>query len=258
MKTKMHPKIKELYLRSKPFNTFFTPESAMSELQTRAANLDVKDDEVACYFCVWGVRDDRGTGWLKGTFNKSVRERGPLSSANQKIVTVWMHDLKDPIGKPVKMGEDDFGAWAVVKFDDPEAVPNAKRAKSQLDSGTLNGWSFGFDYVWDKMKYDEKTDTIWGAEADLYEISPITIPSMRETQTIRSREDFEDRKFRLDDKTENLLASLPRMKQLQLRQLLTEHISLAKFEPDNFETIKARTLKHNKPKSLISRMAKQL
>lgn len=258
MKTKMHPKILNLKARSKPFNVFITPENMMNELQTRAANLDVKDNQVACYFCPWGVRDDRGTGWLKGAFNKSVRERGPESSANQKIFAAWMHDVKDPIGKPVLMGEDDFGAYAVVEFDDPDAVPNAKRAKAQLESGTLNGWSFGFDYVWDKMRYDEKTDTVWGAEADLYEISPITLPSMKETHTIRSLEDFEDRKFKLDDKTENLLASLPRMKQLQLRQLLTEHISLAKYEPDNFESIKAKTLKHHKPKSLISRMAKQL
>jgi hypothetical protein len=254
----LHPKIKELKLRSRPVNNFTIPESQLKELQTRQAKIKVGENQNAGYFCVWGVKDDRGTGWLKGTFNKSVRERGPGSAANQKIVACWMHDLKDPIGRPERIEEDDYGAYAVVTWDDPSAVPNAKRAKAQLDSGTLNGWSFGFDYVWDKMEYDEKTDTVWGREADLYEISPITFPSQKATFTIRSKAEYEVEKFKLDEETENLLRKLTREKQLLVRQILTKHISLAKIEPDTFDVIKSKTLKHIKPKSLMQILAEEL
>lgn len=259
MKTKIHPRILQLRAKSKPFNEFFIPENKMLEVRSRAKKIEVEEGQTAAYFAVWGVRDDRGTGWLKGTFNKSIRERGPQSKANQKIFVAWMHDLKDPIGRPARMGEDDFGAYAVVDWDDPQHVPNAGRAKSQLDSGTLNGWSFGFDYVWDKMEYDEKTDTVWGREADLYEISPVSIPAIKETMTIRSKSDLETAQLMLKDEMDNFIMGLPRTKQLELRQLLTKHISLAQVEPDSFENIKRKTLnRRSKPISLITQLATKL
>jgi hypothetical protein len=139
-------------------------------------------------------------------------------------------------------------------------VPNSKRAQAQIESGTINGWSFGFDYVWDKMEYDEKTDTVWIKEAELYEISPHTLPSMKETQTVRSKAEFEHEKFLLDDETDNMLSSLPRNKQLELRQLIHRHISLARIEPDSLDVLKDKTLnRRSKPNNdVIGKLNKQL
>lgn len=230
----------------------------LKELQVRSAARS-KEGQNTAYFCIWGVRDDRGTGWLKGAFNKSIQDRGPKSKANQKIVVVWMHDILDPIGRPLEIVEDDLGAYAVIEWDDPEAVPNAKRAMSQIRSGTLNGWSFGFDYIYDKMKYDEDVDTIWISEAELFEISPITFASMKETFTVRSKQDFESAKMLLDEETQIVLQSLPKIKQLEVRQLLTKHVSLAKVEPDTLEHLKSKTLKLSEPKdSIITDLAKYL
>jgi len=259
MAIQTHQRIKALQLRSKPFNFQVTSSEKLEEMKVRASKIKVEEGQTAAYFCVWGVRDDRGTGWVKGCFSKSIKERGPASKANQKIVICWMHEITDPIGRPAEIVEDDFGAYVIINWDDPEAVPNSKRAQSQIGSGTINGWSFGFDYVWDKMSYDDKSDTVWVKEADLYEISPYTFASIKETKTIRGAADFENAKVALDEETKFTLASLPRNKQLEIRQLLTKHISLAKIEPDEFDVIKKKTLKVRKPKkSLISRLNKEL
>jgi len=260
MKKNLHPKIHQLRLRSKPTNYFDVPESKLVELQTRAKAIQVEENQCAAYFCVWGQRDDRGTGWLKGAFTKSIQERGPKSKAKQKIAVVYYHDLRDPIGKPIEIVEDDFGAYVIFEWADLEAVPSAKRAKSLIENEIMNGWSFGFDYVWDKMTYDEVSETVWIKEADLYEISPLLFGSSRQTFTVRSAAEYESAKLLLDQETEDILSGIPRVKQLEIRQLLTKHISLARLEPDTLENIREKTLEKDKPKkvSLISRMNKHL
>jgi HK97 family phage prohead protease len=249
MKNKLHQKIKELQFRSKPINWFSIPEDRINELQTRAAKIQSETGQTVAYFCIWGVRDSKGTGWVRGAFSKSIKERGPLSAASQKIVIIWQHDICDPIGRPVKIVEDEIGAYVIIDWDDPEAVPNSKRAQSQIDSKTLNQWSFGFDYVWDKMSYDELTDTVWIKEADLYEISPVTIASLKETFTVRNKDEYESTKLLLDEETVHVLSNLSRKKQLEVRQLITKHITLAQIEPDSFDMIKEKTLKKRNKKS---------
>ena len=261
MKTTLHPKIKELQLRSKPVNYYDIPGDLLSELQTRAASIKTEKNQRAAYFCIWGQKDDKGTGWMKGAFTKSIQERGPKSKAKQKIAVVYYHDLRDPIGKPIEIVEDDFGAYVVFEWADLDAVPSAKRAKSLIEQEIMNGWSFGFDYVWDKMKYDEVQETVWIHEADLYEISPLLFGSNRYTLSLRSKAEFETAKLALDQETEDALTGLPRIKQLEIRQLLTKHISLAKLEPDTPEGIREKTLKKTKPMkkaSLYSKLSEHL
>lgn len=261
MKTKtIHPKIKQLQLRSKPTNFFTIPEERVQELQTRAAKIKSETGQTVAYFCIWGVRDNKGTGWVRGAFAKSIKERGPLSNATQKIVIVWQHDICDPIGRPAKIVEDEIGAYVVIDWDDPEAVPNSKRAQSQIESTTINQWSFGFDYVWDKMYYDELTDTVWIKEADLYEISPVTFASLKETFTVRSKDEYESTKLLLDEETTHILSNLSRKKQLEVRQLITKHITLASIEPESFDDIKKKTLKkRSKPvQSIWDELNKEL
>jgi HK97 family phage prohead protease len=236
----IHPKIKALMLRSKPTEQHRSPVfediAIASDLALHMENIRAKrkleEDEFLVCFCVWGVRDTYGTGWVKGVFAKSIKDRGPKSRANQKIAVCWQHNLCDPIGQPTDIFEDEKGAFAVIKFDDPDAVPNAKRAVSQIRSGTINGYSFGFEHMWDKMEYEEATDTIWVKEAQLYEISPVTFASIKETHTVRGVQDFETRKMALDEQTKDFIKALPSGKQLELRQILDEHITLAQYKPE--------------------------
>lgn len=222
---KLHPKIKELQLRAAPINYSSTYVDTKGELTE-----DEKGGKA--YFCIWGVRDTYGTVWMKGCFSKSISERGPQSSANQKIAFCWQHDVRDPIGRFLVLKEDEVGLYGEWEFDDFEAVPSAKRAKSQIRSGTINGYSFGFEYVWDKMEYREDDDSILVKEANLYEGSPVTFASIRETKTVRSVQELEVEKEYLTSDTEEFIKSIPRSKQLELRQLIARHISLSQLKPD--------------------------
>ncbi len=243
METTLHPKIKELQLRSRSIGNTYEPEWVTDSLlverleehctEIRAARKLAENQVLAC-FCVWGVRDSKGTTWVRGAFKKSIADRGPKSNANQKIFVTWMHNLMDPIGRNVEMWEDDFGAFAVMEFDDPEAVPNAKRAMSQIRSKTINGYSFGFDYIYTKeaLEYHQPTDSVMVKDVILMETCPMSIPSMKETHTVRGQVDYEGRKLMLDEGIQDFLKALPKTKQLELRQLLTEHETLSQFRPE--------------------------
>lgn len=121
---------------------------------------------------------------VKGCFAKSINDRGPDSATNRKIAFLWQHDIKDPIGKILKIEEREDGAYAIIRLSDFDAVPNAKRAYSQLMDEVLNQFSFGFEYVWDKMEYDEEKDAFIIFEVKLHEISIVTMGANEETEFI--------------------------------------------------------------------------
>lgn len=239
----LHPLIRQLKSSSKAFEVCNIASAAELDA-TRAAVKKFKpanDLQGAAYFCIWGVLDDRRCVWMKGAFSKSIKERGPDSRANQKIFLSWWHDLRDPIGRPLRILEDDIGAYVEYELDDPESVPSARRAKEQvLEKGTVNGWSFGFNYIWDKMEVIEWKDgkeAVGMKEADLVEIAPLTAPSMPQTYSVRSREEFEEKKLLLKDEVEDFIKSLPRQKQLELRQLLNGYDTLNEFKPEAQPTL---------------------
>src|SRR5690606_13035394 len=97
--TQTHPKIKALKLGTPFYSTreFSLAKQKRSILKEGDTEKGIR----AAYFCIWGEKDSHGTIWIKGAFSRSIRERGPQSSANQKIPIVFMHNLYDPIGQPV-------------------------------------------------------------------------------------------------------------------------------------------------------------
>lgn len=175
--------------------------------------------------------DSFGTFWIRGAFAKSIRERGPKSQANQKIIVVWQHDITDPIAQPLEIVEDDFGAYVVGKWEDFKAVPNAYRAATQIASGAINGFSFGFDYLWDRMEYVESMDAVGVREAILFEISPVTFASIKETFSFRSIEDFEDKKMVFMSEFNSFINTIPKDKQLELRAMLANYQTLIDSKP---------------------------
>lgn len=202
-----------------------------SPVPEASAKASMSDLEGEAYFCVWGVRDTYGTQFMKGAFSRSITHRGPNSTGNQKILMCWQHDRRDPIAQFTEIIEDDYGLRGKWKMDDPESVPSAKRAIAQIRSGTINQYSIAFNYLWDKMEYDEKSDSILIKEAELLQMDPVTIASIEETHTIRSKDDYDTRLLALNEETEDFIKSIPRKQQYELRQLLTRQISLAKIDP---------------------------
>lgn len=146
----------------------------------------INEDEhiIEVKFASFGNIDSDRDLLVKGCFAKSINDRGPDSATNRKIAFLWQHDIKDPIGKILKIEEREDGAYAIIRLSDFDAVPNAKRAYSQLMDEVLNQFSFGFEYVWDKMEYDEEKDAFIIFEVKLHEISIVTMGANEETEFI--------------------------------------------------------------------------
>lgn len=221
---KLHDKIRELQLRvgNAPI------QYSNVQFQSRAAVDEKNPRLIKAYFAVWGVPDMIGTVAVRGCFSKSLQERGPDSQSKQKILVLYMHDQRDPLCVPAVLKEDDYGLYGEFEPDD---VPSGDRVVKQVRTGTINQFSYGFNYVWDKMEFDEQRKVVLMKECDLYEVSPVSIGSNKETFAVRSVENPEFELELLQEETEEFIKACPRSKHLELRQLIARHISLAKSEP---------------------------
>lgn len=158
---------------------------AVGRKEFAVTKADIMDDEkhvIRVKFASFGNKDSAGDILVKGCFAKSINERGPQSTTNRKIAFLWQHDMYDPIGKVLEIEELDDGAYATVQLSNFDAVPNAKRAWYQLNDGDINQFSFGYQYVWDKMECLEEEDAFLIKEVVLHEISVVTLGCNEQTE----------------------------------------------------------------------------
>lgn len=215
--------------------------------------IDGQDRLIGQYFALFGVPDDYGTVPIKGCFAKSIRERGPKSSANEKIKVLWQHDSRDPLCVPSVLLEDDTGLYAEYE---PDPIPSGDRCVIQVRSKTITSGSYGFNYVWDKMEYDEETDTILMKEVILIEISPVTFASQKDTRVVRSGNDIPTE---LSVNTDSLIKSLPRNLRLEARSIINEYISLIQeSEPGSPLLVEKRAEKKNRDNDLYDYLINNL
>lgn len=184
---------------------------------------------ISGYAAIWGNRDDAGDVLVKGCFAKSIAERGPESKTNRKIIFLWMHDMDEPLGRITKLVEDDKGLYFEADVD---KIPEGDRCLEQLNSGTLNQFSFGYMYVWDKCEYDSESDSFICKELNLFEISVVSMGCNEETgyEGMKSI-DVASERNKLARDTEKVLKTLPYETQLQIKQLISKHIALSEFQP---------------------------
>lgn len=134
---------------------------------------EVKADSrtISGYAAVFNNIDDARDILLPGCFAKSIAERGPLSSTNRKIVMLNQHEIDEPIARITKLIEDEKGLYFEAELD---KIQKADEVLTQLLSGTLNQFSIGYSYVWDKIEWDENKNAYLVKEVKLYEISVVT------------------------------------------------------------------------------------
>jgi len=243
MKT-LHPKILELQKRFKGTLPQFASVDQHS-LQTRAQfNKPAAEDETDHYVALFNVPDSYGTVAIRGCFTKSINERGPQSKANEKIIHLWMHDRHEPLGQLTMMEEDMIGLKVRVKWD-VNAGGMPTRIYHQTKSGTVRQNSYGFDYVWDKMEYDDDKGLVMMYECALFETTSISILSSQpEAFTTRTREEIETNLEQLGDLADEFVNSIPFKHRLEFRQLITRYKSLAQIEPSKTlkETLADKTV----------------
>lgn len=103
-----------------------------------------------------GIVDDYGSMWDPHCFDAYAQKRMP--------VLCWAHSWADPIGVAVSYTPSDEGPTVRFKFDDFDAVPQAKRAFAQVKSGTIGDCSVGFSNTTRRDPTEEERSAHPGAK----------------------------------------------------------------------------------------------
>lgn len=207
--------------------------------QTKSFSFETKDlsinsgsRKISGYAAIFGNIDKAGDMLIKGCFSKSIQDRGPESAANDKIIFLWMHDMSEPIGRLTALREDERGLYFEAVIGD---VERGNQALTQLESGTLNQFSTGYRYVWEKCEWDEERDCLIVKEVVLYEISAVSIGMNGETEYLglKSEEDYQDRYCELVSDIDVLCKGLNVIKQQELQRIIAKAMSLASARPES-------------------------
>lgn len=185
--------------------------------------IDEENHIISVKFCSFGTIDSDGDMLMKGCISKSIQERGPESSTNRKILPLWQHETKNPIGKILSIEEKDDGGYATIQLSDFDAVPDAKRAWVQLHEGVLNQFSIGYRYVWDKCDYDPNLDCIVVKEIILHEISVVSFGANEHTGYLGDQKSI--------DEIEKFVKAIKEISPEEYENIRTRILEMFKAEP---------------------------
>lgn len=197
---------------------------------------------ISGYAAIFGNVDKVCDMLIKGCFSKSISERGPQSNANDKILLLWMHKMDEPVGRLTLLREDDRGLYFEAVIDEIEL---GDRALIQLESGTLNQFSIGYEYVWNRCEWQEigGQQVFVVNEVVLYEVSIVSIGCNGLTEYIglKSAEQMADAFLQLQKQITKELKDLSINKRSAIQGLLSKTWALAsigsadsrKNKPDN-------------------------
>lgn len=193
---------------------------------TKEYTYDGDSRTISGYAAVFGNIDKASDKLIKGCFANSILERGPQSNANDKILLLWQHDMSEPIGRITKLQEDEKGLYFEAEIDEIEL---GDRALKQLESGTLNQFSIGYSYVWERCDWDEEQQCYVVKEVKLYEISVVSIGCNGETEYLglKSVEDTDAAYEELNREIAAFSSRWGAQKQQKLQNIIAKAVSLA-------------------------------
>ena len=194
--------------------------------EVKELNMNSESRTISGYAAIFNNRDKVGDVLLKGCFAKSIQDRGPESQANDKIIMLWQHDQHEPIGRISVLREDEKGLYFEAVIDD---VERGNQAIKQLESGTLNQFSIGYSYVWEKCEYDEARDSFIVKEVVLYEISVVSIGCNGETEYLGLKSEGTDPYEELNKEVESAVKGLPIRKKEEIQTIIRKALSLGQF-----------------------------
>lgn len=203
-------------------------------IETRSDSLDRR--VVEGYACIWGKKNTHLEVFVRGAFAKAISDFNNSKRDEYKIK--FRHEHRDTIANIAVLVEDDIGLYfRTVELDPEDEVCDMVLRK--LKRGTYNNFSIGFRHVWDKISWDEMSETLYIHEANLLEISVVGVPSDLGTFAIRSEADL----LNLKDETEDFIKTLPRTLQLEARSIFSIYQSL--IDDNEQLDLKASTLVKN-------------
>lgn len=133
----------------------------------------------------YNVVDSYGSVWAPGCFADSLKRKMPK--------VVWAHDWSDPIGIVVDYKDSPEGLDVTVQLDDFADVPRARQCFSQLKSGSMDEFSFGFareewsyvDGYAEDAEFPGATEILTRARLD--EVSPVLVGAVPNTALLSTR-----------------------------------------------------------------------
>ncbi len=159
----------------KEIRAYYVPE----ELKIRAVDEDDSEGIFEGYAVVWDSTDSHKTRFVKGSFTKTLKERG------DRVKILYQHQTDEPIGKPLELREDDVGLFVRGKLTG--GVRRADETRKNIEAEVIDTLSFGFNTVSSKAAGQFRDIT----EVKLYEISPVTFASNDQAKITGFRaEDF--------------------------------------------------------------------
>ncbi len=122
------------------------------------------DDEYSFtgYAVTWNTVDTHGSTFKKGSFKKTLQERG------NHIKVLWNHNVDEPIGRITEIKEDKTGL--LVRGLLTKGVTRAEDVYLNLKAKVLDTLSFGFMTIKDQIINSVRNIS----EVKLYEVSPVT------------------------------------------------------------------------------------
>jgi HK97 family phage prohead protease len=149
---------------SKSFNSYSVKSH---DLQVK--DLDMANRKVAVYLSTFDQMDSDFDIIRRGSFSKSIFERGPQSTSNRKIAFLRYHNWELPIGKFIELSEDEKGLFAIGELGNSTA---GNDALNDYKDGIIREHSIGFRYVKDKLRFIEDSTMESGG---YYEISEVML-----------------------------------------------------------------------------------
>lgn len=212
--------------------------------------VDQASRKVSGYFAVFGNIDLAGDLIVKGAFAKSIQERGPGTQNGNKIAFLYQHDMTLPLGLITKLVEDDFGLYFEAIITDAPTNPLFDTTLAQLKDGTLDQFSIGYNYVWDKMEYAPDQEAFICLELYLAEGSVVTLSCnpLAQFEGMKSAQ-REDKRIELRSALEIELKALSHPRQYKLRTIISDLLALETVQPSETlkQEIKAATLSIETP-----------
>ncbi|WP_414811458.1 HK97 family phage prohead protease [Paracoccus sanguinis] len=133
------------------------------------------------YASLFGVADQGGDVVAPGAYAASLKR---LADTGDKVRMLWQHDPGQPIGIWDEVREDGRGLWVRGRLL-PE-VARAREAAALVAAGAIDGLSIGYRTV--RAERDETGRRVL-AEVELWEVSLVTFPMLREAKVAGKSDD---------------------------------------------------------------------
>lgn len=145
---------------------------------------DAKEGTVEGYGSMFSLMDRGGDIVLPGAYTKSLKEWRKMK---QLPAMLWSHNTDEPIGIWTEMEEDEKGLK--VKGELILDVPQAKVVHSLMKAKAVRGMSIG--YRTKQSDWDRTTGARLLKEVELFELSLVAIPMLKEAQVTSVKSEFD-------------------------------------------------------------------